>query len=127
MTNIKFYSCPDCGLLVETIHDSGIAPSCCGMKMECLSPNTADASGEKHVPVVTVKDGEVLVSVGSVDHPMQDVHYIEWIQLVTERSSIRRYLKPSETPKTVFKLEGEKPVAVYAYCNLHGLWKTDLI
>jgi len=126
MKNTKFYSCPDCGLIIEAIHDSGIAPSCCGMKMDELVPNTVEASGEKHIPAVTVEGNTVIVNVGSVDHPMQDVHYIEWVQLVTERGSQRKRLSPGESPKVVFKLEDDKPLAVYAYCNLHGLWKTEL-
>ena len=126
MMNTKFYICPDCGALVEMIHDSGIAPACCGMKMDELRPNTVEASGEKHIPAVTVSDNVVTVNVGSVDHPMQDVHYIEWVQLVTENGSQRKMLKPGEAPKVVFYPGSDKPIAVYAYCNLHGLWKTEL-
>lgn len=122
----KFYICPDCGMVIETVHDSGIAPSCCGMKMDVLIPNTVEASGEKHIPDITVDGSVVTVNVGSVDHPMQDAHYIEWVQLVTERGSQRRYMKPGDAPKVTFHLGEEKPVAVYAYCNLHGLWKTEL-
>lgn len=96
------------------------------MKMDELIPNTVEASGEKHIPAVTVDGSIVTVNVGSVDHPMQDVHYIEWVQLVTERGSQRKHLKPGEAPNVVFHLAGDKPLAVYAYCNLHGLWKTEL-
>ena len=126
MMKNKFYICHDCGMVIEAIHDSGIAPSCCGMKMDVLVPNTVDASGEKHIPAVSVKDGAVHVNVGSIDHPMQDAHYIEWVQLVTENGVQRKHLKPGEAPKVSFLLGDEKPVAVYAYCNLHGLWKTSL-
>ena len=122
----KFYICPECGLIVESIHDSGITPSCCGMKMDVLVPNTVEASGEKHIPAVTVEENAVVVNVGSVDHPMQDAHYIEWVQLITEQGSQRKFLKPGQAPKVVFPLGGDKPLAVYAYCNLHGLWKTEL-
>lgn len=124
--NNNFYICPECGLIVESIHDSGITPSCCGMKMDVLVPNTVEASGEKHIPAVTVEENAVVVNVGSVDHPMQDVHYIEWVQLITEQGSQRKFLKPGQAPKVVFPLGGDKPLAVYAYCNLHGLWKTEL-
>ena len=127
MKNVKFHICPDCGLVIETIHDSGVSPSCCGMKMDELVPNTVEASGEKHIPAVTVEGSTVTVNVGSVDHPMQDVHYIEWVQLVTERGSQRKHLRPGEAPNVVFHLVDDKPLAVYAYCNLHGLWKTELI
>jgi len=126
MKNTKFYVCPDCGLVVETIHDSGIAPSCCNRKMDELIPNTVEASGEKHIPAVSVENGVVTVNVGSVNHPMQDVHYIEWVQLVTENGIQRKELKPGQEPNVVFHLGDDKPVAVYAYCNLHGLWKTEL-
>lgn len=126
MKDSKFYICPDCGMIIDTIHNSGIAPSCCGMKMDCLLPNTVEASGEKHIPAVSVGDGVVTVNVGTVNHPMQDAHYIEWVQLNTEHGMQRRYLNPGEAPSVVFHLGGEKPVSVYAYCNLHGLWKTEL-
>jgi len=126
MKNTKFYICPDCGMVIETVHDSGIAPSCCGMKMDVLVPNTVEASGEKHIPAVTVDGSVVTVNVGSVDHPMQDAHYIEWVQLVTERGSQRKYMNPGDAPKVTFQLAEDHPVAVYAYCNLHGLWKTEL-
>ena len=91
-----------------------------------LVPNTVEASGEKHIPAVSVKDGVVEVNVGTVDHPMVDVHWIEWGQLQTDKGSHRHYLNPGEAPNVKFLLGDEKPVAVYAYCNLHGLWKTEL-
>ena len=126
MKNTKFYICPHCGNIAQMVHDAGVNPFCCGQKMVELVPNTAEASGEKHIPAVTVKDGIVEVNVGSVDHPMLDVHWIEWVQLVTDRGSQRKYLNPGEDPNVKFYLGNEKPVAVYAYCNLHGLWKTEL-
>ena len=126
MKNTKFYICPHCGNIVEMVHDSGVKPFCCGQKMEELVPNTVEASGEKHIPAVSVGDGIVNVNVGSVDHPMVDVHWIEWVQLVTDRGSYRKKLNPGEAPNVKFLLGDEKPLAVYAYCNLHGLWKTEL-
>ena len=126
MMNTKFYICPDCGALVEMIHDSGIAPACCGMKMDELRPNTVEASGEKHIPAVTIEDDVVTVNVGSVDHPMETVHFIEWVYLKTEQGGQRKYMKPGQAPKVTFHLGDDKPLAVYAYCNLHGLWKTEL-
>ena len=126
MKNVKFYVCPHCGNLVEMVNDTGVKPVCCGQKMTELVPNTVEASGEKHIPAVTVGDGIVEVNVGSVDHPMVDVHWIEWVQLVTDKGSYRKTLNPGEAPNVKFLLNGEKPEAVYAYCNLHGLWKTDL-
>lgn len=126
MKNTKFYICERCGNIVEMVNDSGVNPFCCGQKMNELVPNTVEASGEKHVPAVTVNENIVEVNVGSVDHPMIDVHWIEWVQLVTENGIQRKVLNPGEAPHVTFVLNGEKPVAVYAYCNLHGLWKTEL-
>ena len=126
MKNTKFYICSHCGNIVEMVHDAGVKPFCCGQKMNELIPNTVDASGEKHIPTVKVEGNTVEVNVGSVDHPMVDVHWIEWVQLVTNKGSYRKWLNPGEAPNVKFLLSKEKPVAVYAYCNLHGLWKTEL-
>ena len=126
MKNTKFYICSHCRNITEMVYDTDIALYCCGDKMNELIPNTVDASQEKHVPHVTVKEGIVEVNVGTVDHPMEAVHWIEWVQLVTDRGSQRKFLKPGEAPNVRFLLDGEKPLAVYAYCNLHGLWKKDL-
>ena len=126
MKNTKFYICAHCGNIVEMVHDAGVNPVCCGQKMNELVPNTVEASGEKHVPVVTVSGSTVEVNVGSVDHPMVDVHWIEWVQVQTETGSQRKYLSPGQDPHVTFQLGEEKAVAVYAYCNLHGLWKTEL-
>jgi len=126
MENTKFYTCPDCGAILEVIHDSGIAPSCCGMKMDQLLPNTTEASGEKHLPSVRVDGSVVTVNVGSVDHPMEDVHYIEWVYVKTENGGQRKMLKPGQAPSVTFHLGEDRALAVYAYCNLHGLWMTEL-
>jgi len=126
MKNTKFYICPHCGNIVEMVHDAGPKPFCCGQKMNELIPNTVEASGEKHIPAVKVSEASVEVNVGSVDHPMVDVHWIEWVQLVTDKGSYRKWLSPGEAPNVKFLLGEEKPQAVYAYCNLHGLWKTEL-
>ncbi len=126
MKKAKFYICRTCGNLVGMINASGVPMMCCGKPMEALEPNTVEASGEKHVPAVTVEDGAVHVMVGSVEHPMVDVHYIEWVYLQTENGGQRISLKPGQEPKVTFLLGNEKPVAVYAYCNLHGLWMTEL-
>ena len=126
MKNTKFYVCPHCGNIVEMVKDVGVKPFCCGQKMDLLEPNTVEASGEKHIPEVKVDGNVVEVNVGSVDHPMVDVHWIEWVQLVTDQGSSRKWLNPGQAPHVKFLLDGEKPLAVYAYCNLHGLWKTEL-
>lgn len=122
----KFYVCRHCGNLIEMVDDHGVNVVCCGEKMEALIPNTVDASGEKHLPVVSVKDGVVNVSVGSVEHPMLDEHHIAWVYLQTENGVQRKHFKAGEPPVVSFALGGEKPVAVYAYCNLHGLWMTEV-
>lgn len=123
---MKFYICRHCKNLVEMVHDAGVPVVCCGEKMEELVPNTVEASGEKHLPVVTVSDGTVHVNVGSVNHPMEEAHSIQWICLETEHGSQHRTLQPGEAPEATFALGNEKPVAVYAYCNLHGLWMTKI-
>ena len=94
--------------------------------MEELVPNTVEASNEKHLPAVTVEDGAINVNIGSVNHPMADEHYIEWVYVETENGGQRKYLKPGEEPSVTFSLGDDKAVAVYAYCNLHGLWKTEV-
>ena len=126
MKNTKFYICSHCGNIVEMVHDAGVPLICCGQKMNELIPGSVDASQEKHVPAVKVSQGAVEVNVGSVGHPMVDVHWIEWVQLLTNKGSYRKWLNPGEAPNVKFLLGDEKPLAVYAYCNLHGLWKTEL-
>ena len=122
----KFYVCPVCGQVVEKVTDKGIPVVCCGKPMEELKANTTDASQEKHVPVVTVDGNKVNVTVGSVAHPMEAEHYIEWIYVQTENGGLRKTLNPGDAPEAEFCLGGDKAVAVYAYCNLHGLWKADV-
>ena len=126
MKNVKFYICPHCGNIVEMIQDAGVNPICCGQKMDVLVPNSVEASGEKHIPAVQISGNVVDVNVGSIDHPMVDAHWIEWVELVSNKGVQRKYLNPGEAPKVSFLLDGEKPLAVYAYCNLHGLWKVEL-
>ena len=126
MTSPKFAICRHCGNQIELIHDTSVPVICCGEPMDVLTPNTVEASGEKHLPVVSVEDGVVTVNVGAVDHPMVDVHYIEWIYLQTENGGFRKDLKPEDAPHVTFHLGDDKPIAVYAYCNLHGLWMTKV-
>lgn len=122
----KFYICRHCGNLVGMVHDSGVPIVCCGEKMQPLVPNTVEASGEKHLPAVMMEDGVLHVRVGSVEHPMLPEHYIQWIYVMTENGGQCRALKPGDAPEASFCLGGDKAVAVYAYCNLHGLWMTQL-
>ncbi len=127
MKNNKFYICEHCGNLVGTIQNSGVPMMCCGQKMTELIPGTAEASLEKHVPVVTVENNTVKVDIGSVAHPMAEEHHIAWVYLETENGGQRKTLRVGDVPIVRFLLaEGDTPVAVYAYCNLHGLWKTLL-
>ena len=126
MKNVKFYICPHCGNIVEMVNDAGPKPFCCGQKMQELIPGSVDASAEKHVPDVQVGENLVEVNVGSVNHPMEEVHWIEWVQLVSDKGSYRKWLNPGQAPNVKFLLHEEKPLAVYAYCNLHGLWKKEL-
>lgn len=124
--NTKFYLCRQCGNLVNLIHDAGVPLMCCGQKMEALEPNATEASGEKHLPVVTIKGDAVHVNVGSVHHPMLLEHRIEWVYVETENGGQWKTLKPGSQPKVTFRQEDDKAVAVYAYCNLHGLWMAKL-
>ena len=127
MKKSRFSLCRRCGNLVGRIHESGQPLFCCGEEMEALEPNTVEASGEKHLPVVTAEPGAVRVCVGSTAHPMLPEHSIQWIYLQTANGGQRKALKPGDDPSVTFRLgEGDEPVAVYAYCNLHGLWATEL-
>lgn len=124
MKNSRFYVCEHCGNVIGMIHNSGVPVVCCGQKMKELVPGEVEASAEKHLPVVSVKDGTVTVTVGSATHPMTKEHSIEWVYLETDRGGQRKKLEPDSAPTVTFALTDEKPVAVYAFCNLHGLWKT---
>ena len=125
--NNKFYICEKCGNIVGKIHDSGVSLVCCGQKMTKLEAGVVEASREKHIPVVEVTDNTVKATVGSVTHPMSEEHHIAWVYLETNKGGQRKCLSATEAPEVVFALaEGEVPVAVYAYCNLHGLWKTEI-
>ena len=121
---MKFYRCDHCGNIVTFLHAAGVPVMCCGQKMTELLPGTTDASLEKHVPAVEIKGGKVYVQVGSVEHPMLPEHYIEWVSLHTKQGNQRKELHPGEKPEVCFALcEGDEVEAVYAYCNLHSLWK----
>ena len=121
----KFFKCRHCGNVVEKVVDSGVPVVCCGEKMEELIPNTVEASGEKHIPVVThIGENTIKVEVGSVPHPMLPEHHISFIYVETEDGGIRVNLK--DKPEAIICTCTSKPIAVYEYCNLHGLWKTEL-
>jgi superoxide reductase len=121
---MKFYICEHCGNMVAMVKDSGVPVMCCGQKMTEIVPGTTDAAVEKHVPVWEVRDNKVLVTVGAAEHPMLPEHYIEWIAVHTRQGNQRKTLQPGEAPRACFALcEGDEVLAVYAYCNLHSLWK----
>ncbi len=126
MCETRFFVCEHCGNLIGMIHDAGVPMMCCGQKMTKLEPGTVEASAEKHLPVVEVKKDAVVVTVGSVSHPMTEEHSIVWVYLQTDRGGQRKCLKVGADPIVTFALADEKPLAVYAYCNLHGLWKTEI-
>lgn len=120
----RFFICKHCGNIVAMVKSSGVPIMCCGEKMSEIVPGTMDASKEKHVPVYSIEGNTVNVAVGSVLHPMQPEHYIEWVSLQTRSGNQRKQLEPNDEPKVSFAItDGDEVVAVYAYCNLHGLWK----
>lgn len=122
MTELKqIYKCEVCGNMVEVVHAAGGTLVCCGQSMKLLVENTVDAAKEKHIPVVEKVQGGILVKVGSVEHPMLDNHYIEWIEVHTESKVYRKFLKPGEKPEAFFNVE-EEVLNVREYCNMHGLW-----
>lgn len=123
----RFYHCKKCGNTMGLIEDGGVQVMCCGEPMEELQANTVDAAQEKHVPVATVNGNIVEVNVGSVDHPMLEEHHIEWIYLLSEEGGQRKPLKVGGAPHATFALtETDKPLEVYEYCNLHGLWMAKI-
>ena len=122
--DMKFYRCKHCGQIVAIVKKTGAPIVCCGEEMEEIIPGSVDASLEKHVPVFTVKGNVVEVKIGSVDHPMIPEHYIEWVSLQTKEGNQRKALKPGDKPAVSFYIAPcDEVEAVYAYCNLHGLWK----
>ena len=124
---MKFYICRRCGNLVTKLNSSGVPLMCCGQPMELLEAGSVDAAVEKHVPAVAVEGNVVRVNVGSVTHPMTEAHYIQWVALETDKDAQIHWLHPDEAPEAVFAVaEGQTPKTVYAYCNLHGLWKKDI-
>ena len=127
MKETKFYICEHCGNIITKVQDAGVSVVCCGQKMTELVPGAVEASTEKHIPVAVVEEGVVKVAVGSVEHPMVAEHYIPWIYLQTNVGGQLKKLSPESAPTVTFVLaEGEKAEVVYAYCNLHGLWKNEL-
>ncbi|MGI6258164.1 MAG: desulfoferrodoxin family protein [Anaerovoracaceae bacterium] len=123
---LKFFKCNKCGNFVDKFMDSGVPMICCGEPMTEVTANTEEASVEKHIPEVSVDGDRIDAVVGSVLHPMEEAHYIQWIYVETEKGAQRKMLKPGDEPKASFKIVDDKAVAVYEYCNLHGLWKKEV-
>lgn len=122
---IKFFRCRHCGNIIAFVLNSGVPVVCCGEPMQELKANTVDASQEKHVPVIIREGNKVTVKVGSVEHPMTQEHYIQWICLHTKQGNQRKELKPGDKPERCFMLcDGDEVESAYAYCNLHSLWKS---
>ncbi len=128
MANARFFRCKGCGNFVMFVDEkTACTPKCCGEPMEELTANTTDAAQEKHVPAVTVDGAQVCVQVGSVAHPMLEEHHIQFVYLETKKGGQICYLNAGEEPKACFVCApSDEPVAVYEYCNLHGLWKKEL-
>ncbi len=120
----KFYICEHCGNMIVMVKDKDVPVMCCGQKMKEIVPGTTDGAVEKHIPVYTVEGNLVKVRVGSAEHPMMPEHYIEWVCLQTKQGTQRKALNPGDKPEVCFAIcEGDEVEAVYAYCNLHSLWK----
>ena len=121
---LEVYKCNLCGNIVEVLHAGPGELVCCGQPMVCMKENTVDAAQEKHVPVIEKIDGGVKVKVGSVAHPMEEKHYIEWIEIIADGKAYRQFLKPGDAPEATFKVQAATIVA-REYCNLHGHWKAS--
>ena len=120
---LEVYKCEVCGNIVEVLHGGAGELVCCGQPMSLLDEQTADATTEKHVPVVEKVDGGFKVTVGSVPHPMEEAHHIEWIEVIADGAAYRRFLKPGDAPEAVFCIDAAE-VAAREHCNVHGLWKS---
>ncbi len=123
----KFYICKHCGNLVGLINNAGVPLVCCGEEMMELIPNTKDAAVEKHIPVINVVGNKVIIEIGSAPHPMTEEHYISWVYIETKKGGQRKELLPGNKPYVEFALtEDDTLESAYAYCNLHGLWKSNV-
>ena len=119
---LEIYKCDACGNIVEVLHGGAGELVCCGEPMKRLVENTVDAAKEKHVPVVEKIAGGVKVKVGGVPHPMEEKHYIEWVEIIADGEAYRHFLNPGESPEATFNIKAQD-VTAREYCNLHGLWK----
>lgn len=120
---LEIYKCEVCGNIVEVVHAGAGLLVCCGSPMTLMTENTVDAAKEKHVPIIEKIDGGVKVKLGKVAHPMDEKHYIEWIEIIIDGKAYQQFLNPGDDPQAIFKIDGDQIVA-RAYCNLHGHWKS---
>ncbi len=120
---LEIYKCEVCGNIVEVLHGGPGELVCCGQPMKLFKENTVDAAKEKHVPVVEKIEGGIKVKVGDVAHPMEEKHYIEWIEIMADGKAYRQFLNPGDVPEATFYVKADQ-VSVREYCNLHGLWKS---
>ncbi|MEE6207678.1 MAG: desulfoferrodoxin family protein [Alphaproteobacteria bacterium] len=124
---MEFYKCKHCGNMIAFVKKSGVPVICCGEEMQKITENTVEASTEKHLPVIKREGSKVIVTVGSIEHPMEEKHYIEWIALETKAGNQRKVLQPGHKPQAVFYIaEDDEVIKAYEYCNIHGLWSTSL-
>lgn len=119
---LQVYKCEICGNIVEVLHTGQGELVCCGKPMKLFKENTVDAALEKHVPIIEKVGGGFNIKVGSVPHPMQDDHYIEWIEIIADGRAYRQFLKPADPPEAYFPIDA-KEITAREYCNIHGLWK----
>jgi len=119
---LEIYKCEVCGNIVEVLHGGDGELVCCGQPMKRFVENTVDAAKEKHVPVVEKIEGGIKVKVGDVAHPMEEKHYIEWVEIIADGKAYRQFLNPGEAPEAIFNVEAGQ-ITAREYCNLHGLWK----
>ncbi len=122
----EIYKCPICGNIVQLTHVGGGTLVCCGKPMELLSEKNSDEGLEKHLPVAIFEGGVLKINIGSIDHPMLEEHYIEWIECIVDGNVFRKYLSPNDKPYAEFSAREEKNVKIRAYCNVHGLWSITL-
>ncbi|QSX07085.1 desulfoferrodoxin [Sedimentibacter sp. zth1] len=123
----KFYSCDHCGNIMRMIRDEGVPIVCCGETMREMVPNIEDASHEKHIPEIDFNRNTLRVKIGNIPHPMVKEHSIKWVFIVSQEGEQLKYLRINKAPEVEFSLvNGDKPIKVYAYCNIHGLWEVEV-
>ncbi|MFO7983753.1 MAG: desulfoferrodoxin [Desulfuromonadales bacterium] len=123
-SQLEVYKCDVCGIITEVLHEGGGELVCCGQPMTKQTENTVDAAREKHVPVIEKGDGVIKVKIGSDPHPMEEKHYIEWIELIADGKAYRQFLQPGQDPEATFNVSASS-VTAREYCNVHGFWKSE--